>query len=98
MIANCAFLAAMTLAIGVFYVGGELAFLAPYKRLIFGQYLWTILVALVVVFLNLFACFYSISRVLFLKDTGRKLAHVDRLLHTADTLVGDLTDRLDVED
>ena len=94
MIANSAFLAAMTLLLVMFLVFGQLEFLAPYKRLIFGQYLWTIVGAVVLVFLNLFACFYLAGRALFLKDTGRKLAHVEKLLQTPDTVVSDLSERL----
>ena len=74
MIANCAFLAAMMLVLVLFVVAGELQFLAPYKRLILGTYLWTIVGALVLLFLNLFGVFYTIGRTLFLKETGRKLA------------------------
>jgi hypothetical protein len=76
----------------------ELTFLAPYKRVIFGRYLWFIVGALVLLFLNLFALFYGVARRLFLKDTGRKLAHVDRQLHTTDTIVRDLSDRLAEEE
>jgi hypothetical protein len=39
-----------------------------------------------------------VARRLFLKDTGRKLAHVDRQLHTTDTIVRDLSDRLAEEE
>jgi hypothetical protein len=67
MIANCAFLAAMTLLLLLFVVMGELEFLAPYKRLIFGQYLWTMLGALLLLFLNLFGCFYLAGKALFLR-------------------------------
>ena len=98
MIANCAFLAAMTLLLVLFMVLGELEFLAPYKRLIFGQYLWPVLGAAVLLFLNLFALFYLTARTLFLKDTGRKLAHVEKLLHTPDTVVRDLSERLAKDD
>jgi hypothetical protein len=94
VIANSAFLAAMMLLLIVFVVFGQLEFLAPYKRLIFGQYLWTIIGALVLLFLNLFACFYLAGRALFLKDTGRKLAHVEKLLQTPDAVVSDLSERL----
>lgn len=94
MIANSAFLAAMVLMLVLFVVMGQLEFLAAYKRLIFSQYLWTIVGALVLIFLNLFACFYLAGRALFLKDTGRKLAHVEKLLHTPDTVVRDLSERL----
>lgn len=95
MIANSAFLAAMLLLLVVFVVFGQLEFLAPYKTLILGSYLWTVVGALVVLFLNLFSAIYLIGRVLFLKDTGRKLAHVDRLLRTPDTVVRDLSARLE---
>ena len=94
MIANSAFLAAMILLLVLFVVLGDLEFLAPYKRLIFGQYLWTIVGAIVLLYLNLFACFYLASRALFLKDTGRKLAHLEKLLQTPDTVVSDLSERL----
>ena len=94
MIANSAFLAALILLLVVFTVFGQLEFLAPYKRLILGPYLWTILGALVVLFLNLFAAIYLLGRSLFLKDTGRKLAHVEKLLQTPDSIVRDLSARL----
>jgi hypothetical protein len=94
MIANSAFLAAMVLLLVLFVVLGELEFLATYKRLIFGHYLWTIVGAIVVLYLNLFAGFYLAGRALFLKDTGRKLAHVEKLLQTPDTVVSDLSERL----
>lgn len=94
MIANSAFLAAMTVLLLLFLVLDELQFLAPYKRLILAQYGGTILSAFVLVFLNLFASFYLAGRALFLKDTGRKLAHVEKLLQTPDSVVSDLSARL----
>ena len=98
MIANSAFLAAMVLVLLVFFLMDQLAFLAPYKRLILQQYLWTIVWTLVAVFVNLFAFFYAVNRRLFLKDTGRKLAHVEKQLLTPDTIVRDLSDRLAQDD
>jgi hypothetical protein len=98
MIANAAFLAAMVLLLLAFSVLGPLEFLAPYKRLIAAQYLWIILGALIIVFLNLFALFYLVARGLFLKETGRKLAHVEKQLRTGDTIVRDLSERLAGED
>ena len=53
-----------------------------------------LLTAALVVVINLFALAYAVTRSLFLKDTGRKLAHVDRQLGTADTVVRDLSERL----
>ena len=94
MIANSAFLAAMVVLLLLFWIMGQLDFLAPYKHAILPRYLWAIVGAVVVVFLNLFALFYTASRWLFLKETGRKLAHVERQLHTPDTVVRDLSERL----
>ena len=98
MIANAAFLAAMVLLLLAFVVMGEVTFLAPYKHLILGQYLWPILGFATLVFMNLFALFYLTGRALFLKDTGRKLAHVEKQLHTGDTIVRDLSERLAEEE
>jgi hypothetical protein len=94
MIANSAFLAAMVVLLLLFWVMGQLEFLAPYKHVILPRYLWVIVGSLVVVFLNLFALFYTAARRLFLKDTGRKLAHVERQLQTPDAVVRDLSERL----
>lgn len=94
MIANTAFLAAMILILLLFFVMGQLEFLAAYKHSIFPRYLWTIVGALVLVFLNLFGLLYQVTRSLFLKETGRKLAHVEKQLQTGDTVVRDLSDRL----
>jgi signal transduction histidine kinase len=94
MIANSAFLAAMVMLLLLFWVMGQLEFLAPYKHAILPRYLWTIVGSVVVLFLNLFAVFYTAARRLFLKDTGRKLAHVERQLRTPDTVVRDLSERL----
>ncbi len=94
MIANSAFLAAMVLGLLVFLTLDQLVFLAPYKRLILQRYFWVIVWSLVVVLINLFAFFYAINRRLFLKDTGRKLAHVEKQLLTPDTIVRDLSERI----
>jgi len=94
MIANSAFLAAMVLVLVLFALMDQLSFLAPYKQLILRQYLWVIVWLLIALFINLFAVFYTVTRRLFLKDTGRKLAYVDRQLLTRDTIVRDLSERL----
>ena len=98
MIANSAFLAAMVLMLVTFFVAGELSFLAPYKHLILVQYTPVILSALAIAFINLFAVCYLLTRSLFLKDTGRKLAHVEKQLRTGDSIVRDLSARLAEED
>jgi hypothetical protein len=98
MIANSAFLAAMVLMLLAFFVAGQLNFLAAYKHLIFREHLGLIVGSLLVVFVNLFAGFYIAARSLFLKDTGRKLAHVEKQLRTGDTIVRDLSERLAQEE
>jgi hypothetical protein len=94
MIANSAFLAAMLVVLLLFWLLGELQFLASYKHVLFPRYLWVVVGSVLVVFLNLFGLIYSLTRSLFMKDTGRKLAHVDRQLRTPDTVVRDLSERL----
>ena len=94
MIANSAFLAAMVLLLLVFVVFGQLEVLAPYKSLILTESLCGVVGVLALLFLNLFSGIYLIGRGLFLKDTGRKLAHVEKLLHTPDTVAHGLSERL----
>lgn len=94
MIANAAFLAAMILLIVLLVLLGELEFLAQYRGVIVTEYRWYILGAILLVFLNMFGWCYLGTRRLFLKETGQKLAHVEKLLHTGDTVVRDLSDRL----
>lgn len=96
MIKHAAFVAAiLTLAV-VMVVMSETTFLAPYKRVLVARHLWMIVGALLVVFLNLFAAGYFLARVLFLRDTGRKLAHVEKQIawNTGDAIVRDLSARL----
>ena len=95
MVTNSAVLAALILMLSVFWVAGETTFIAPYKRLLFTEYGWHIALFLLVVFVNLFAACYALARVLFLKDTGVKLRHIDRQLATRDTVLADLTTRLE---
>ena len=90
MIANIAFLAVLTTFLMVASLAGELSFLAPYKAGIFRHYGTSIGLTIVVLFLNLFAAYYGIARWLFLRDTGRKLSHMDRQLGSRDTVLRDL--------
>ena len=68
---------AILLALG-FWLMNELKFLLPYKHILFHQYGLLLLAWFSVVFVNLFAGIYSLQRKFFLKDTGRKLSHIDR--------------------
>jgi hypothetical protein len=94
MIANSAFLAALITLVLVLELMSQLTFLAPFKHLIFDQYLWYLVGALLVLFVNLFAAIYWIGRHIWLKDTGRKLAYLERQLDSADTVARELSERL----
>ena len=95
MIANSAFLAALTLFLMAAWLAGELAFLAPYKATLFRQHGWFIAGLALVVFFNLCALYYSVARWLFLRDSGRKLRHLDRQLGTPDAALEELGSHLE---
>jgi hypothetical protein len=67
---------AILLAVG-FWLLGELKFLIPYRHILIHQYGGVILLWIALLFVNVFAGLYAIQRKFFLKDTGRKLSHVD---------------------
>jgi hypothetical protein len=80
MIANALILTiAILLALG-FWLMGELKFFIPYKAVLLHQYGTVILAFLGVLFINVFAIAFAVNRRFFLKDTGRKLAHLDKQL------------------
>jgi len=82
------------LAFGL-YVMQECSFLIPYRQLLIQKYSGIILVFAITLFLNLFAAVYMIWRKLFLKDTGRKLAHLEKQLRTGASISEELSERLD---
>src|SRR5579863_9000038 len=65
------------LALG-FWLMGQLKFLIPYRPILLHQYGGIILLGITVLFVNVFAAVYVIQRKFFLKDTGRKLSHMDK--------------------
>ena len=77
MIANALLIALALLLACLFGLMGELKFLVPYKRIVFHEYGTALLLWLGILFGNLFAAIYWIQRKFFLKDTGRKLRHID---------------------
>ena len=95
MIANCAFLAGVTVFLLAAWLAGELVFLAPYKATLFRRHGWFIGGAALVLFFNLCAAYYTMARWLLLRDAGRKLLHLDRQLGTRDAAIQDLEPRLE---
>ena len=71
---------AILLALG-FWLLGRLKFLVPYRHILFHQYGSVLLLWLAILFINVFATLYAMQRKFFLKDTGRKLSHLDKQLH-----------------
>ena len=88
--ANAAFLSALTVFLLVGWIAGELRFLAPYKAILFREHAALIGGVVLLLFLNLTATFYSAARWFFMRDTDRKLLHIDRQLATDDAVIEDL--------
>lgn len=78
MIANALLITiAVMLAIG-FALMGELKLFIPFKVVIWRAYSTYILTFVGILFSNIFAAAFVLNRKFFLKDTGRKLAHLDK--------------------
>ena len=97
MLANAIFAAAvMLLALGLWLLE-QCRFLVPFRHVLFMKYGPVLALFAGVLFVNLVAAFYWIGRYLFLKDTGRKLAHLEKQLRTGEPLADDLSRRLKEE-
>lgn len=95
MIAN-ALLATTVICLGLgFLLMEECRYLIPYRQLLFGKYGNSLALFAAAFFLNLFAGIYVLCRKLFLKDTGRKLAHVEKQLRTGESISAELSRRLE---
>jgi hypothetical protein len=84
VIANVAFLAAMTVLGVTAWLASELVFLAPYKDTLLRRHGIVLGGVALLTFLNLTAFYYTLARAMFLRETGQKLAHLDRQLPTSD--------------
>ena len=78
MVANALlFTIAILLAYG-FWLLDQLKFMARYKAVVFHAYGSWILAFGVVLFVNLFGLALTVTRRFLLKNTGRKLSHLDK--------------------
>jgi hypothetical protein len=94
MIGNAVFATVVLfLALGLFLLQ-ECRFLIPYRHLLWVKYGVVIGGFSLALFVNLFAVIYLGCRKLFLNDTGRKLAHLEKQLRTGASISAELTDRL----
>jgi hypothetical protein len=81
MVANALlFTIAIMLAYG-FWLLDQLKFMAHYKTVLLHSYSTTIFAFAAVLFVNLFGFALVISRRFLLKNTGRKLSHLDKQFH-----------------
>ena len=85
MVANALLIAlAIMLAIG-FALMGELKFFVPFKVVIWRAYSGYVLSYCGLLFVNVFGAAFALNRKFFLKDTGRKLAHLDKQFNVGDS-------------
>ena len=81
MIAN-ALLTTIAVLLGIaFYLMGQLRFLVPYRVFLFHEYGWALAIFFGGLFVNVFAAVFVFIRKFLLKDTGRKLSHIDKQFH-----------------
>ena len=95
MIASALFAAALCLLAALIVVLQECTFLVPFRQLIWHKYSITITEFAGVLLLNLFAFFYLLMRKVFLKDTGQKLAHLEKELRSGGAISEELARRLE---
>ena len=94
MLANSLFATSILFLALLLFLLGECTFLVPYRVLLVDKYGTTIAAFLAVLFFNVFAGVYLGARKLFLKDTGRKLAHIEKQIRTGTSISEELTQRL----
>ena len=94
MLANSFFLTTIIFLAAGLLAMQECQFLIPYRRLLAVKYGEAIAFFAMALFVNIFAAVYFLSRKLFLKDTGRKLAHLERQLRTGESISEELSRRL----
>lgn len=95
MIANALLATCVVLLALAFGLLQECRSLIPYRTYILREYGIVIAGFAAVLGLNLFGGFYLASRALFLKDTGRKLSHIEKQIRRGRSIVADLADRLE---
>jgi hypothetical protein len=82
LIANAVFVATLIfLALG-FWLSNELRFLTPWRSFILHHQLQNIALYCALFFANILGLTIWIERKFFLRDTGRKLKHLDQEIHS----------------
>jgi hypothetical protein len=94
MIGNLLLLTTVIFLALAFFLMEECRFLIPYRQLLWAKYTGPIATFAIVLFIDVFTGLYMVGRKLFLKDTGRKLAHLEKQLRTGSSLSEELSERL----
>ena len=95
MIANALVATTVLCLAGLFWLMQVCAFLIPYRAVLLQAYGPTLAFWAGLAFLNIFAACYALSRAVFLKDTGQKLAHLERQLRNGPSVSDELARRLE---
>jgi hypothetical protein len=82
MIANALLFTIITLLGYGFWLLDQLKFMAQYRAVLYHAYSLPILIFVGVLSVNLFGGALAIGRRIFLKNTGRKLSHLDKQFNT----------------
>jgi len=82
MIGTSLILTVMVLLVLLFVVMGELSYLAPYRDYLLTRYGSGAALLGAALFANIFAAFFTLNRKFLLKDTGRRLSHLDKQIQT----------------
>jgi hypothetical protein len=81
MVANALLFTIALMLVYGFWLLDQLKFMARYKAAVFHAYGSSILLFGAVLFVNLFGFALAVSRRFLLKNTGRKLSHLDKQFH-----------------
>jgi hypothetical protein len=91
VIKNALFITAVLFTALGLWLLEECRFLIPYRALLLYKYGTTILVFSFALFLNVFTAVYLVCRKVFLKDTGRKLLHLDNQMRGGASILDELS-------
>lgn len=98
MLANAFFVATLIFLALFFGLSRELQFLTPWRNLIVHSYARSITIYAALLFANILGLTIWIERKFFLRDTGRKLKHLDQEIHSGhNELSEEITAQFDEE-
>jgi hypothetical protein len=97
MIGNALIVTVAILIALTFWLMDQLRFLIPYRHVLLDQYGDVLFLCFVVLSVNVFFAVYVAQRKFFLKDTGRKLSHLDKQTVAGEAPVPNPADSIDKE-